>query len=135
MNLSTLRTNYGHSGVKLFAPAAYWRTPAEEVDLITGGCGPGGFGDKFVPDKILWVSVFEACRIHDWMYHIGTTEEHRAEADRVFKNNMQRIVRHHGGFLRYPREILVLGYYVSVSYCGGPAFWDSKNDDLEMGTV
>ncbi len=44
---------------KLFAPKEYGQQPCcyhkaspELIKEATGGCGPGGPGDKFVPDKL-----------------------------------------------------------------------------------
>lgn len=51
--------------VNLIAPASYWQATKEDIDNLTGGCGPGDAGDLIVPDKILGVSILEACKIHD----------------------------------------------------------------------
>jgi len=112
---------------KLFEPELYQKMPAAEIDEFTGGCGPGkGIGDRLVPDKILCVSIFKACRIHDFMYFFGETIDDKLEADRVFLNNMVRIIRSKSTAfwpLRCLRLRLARRYYQAVKYFGGPAFW------------
>ena len=121
--------------LKLYAPKAYWETPENELKQITGGCGPGGIGDWLVPDTMYGLSVFKACQIHDFMYAMGETNDDKEEADRVFKNNLIRIIKHHGGILKSLRIIRAHTYYLSVKWFGGPAFWDNKNKDDEFRTV
>ncbi len=38
--------------VRLYAPEEYWDTPEHIIDAMTGGCGPGGFGDRGIEGKI-----------------------------------------------------------------------------------
>jgi len=100
----------------------------DEIDAITGGCGPGnGVGDRFVPDRILFLSIFDACRIHDFMYRFGVDINDKREADRVFLNNMVRIIVDHGGWLWWIRLWIARWYYSAVKYFGGVAFWNGKN--------
>ena len=119
--------------MKLFAPEAYWNAPRAEIDRIAGGCGPGRIGDKLIPDSLLGASIKEACRIHDYMYHVGATVEDKKEADRVFLNNMLRIIFAGAKFfaLRYPRIFMAYVFYRMVKEFGGPAFWKSKNSPDE----
>ena len=123
--------------VQLWAPEAYWAAAPEEVDRVAGGCGPGGFGDHLVPDTMYGLSVTPACRIHDFMYHIGETDDDKDEADRVFLNNLFRIIdaRSESRILRRLRRIRARTYYYAVSYGGGPAFWNSKNNESEFREV
>ena len=115
--------------MKLWAPAAYWRTPKGLREEITGGCGPGGIGDMLIPDTIWGLSVKPACAIHDWMYHFGDTDQHKTQADRVFLNNMLRIIKNKTKWkwLARLRIRRAKTYYFFVKHCGGPAFWDAKN--------
>lgn len=53
--------------VLLIAPESYWCLDEKEKQKIIGGCGPGSFGDIFVPDTILGCQITEACKIHDYM--------------------------------------------------------------------
>ena len=123
--------------VKLFAPESYYSDP--RVEEIVGGCGPGkGFGDWIVPDRIWGVSIVEACKRHDWMYFIGMTKEDKEEADRVFLNNMLRIIDDYDGWSRFFngfRRYRAVTYYNAVRDFGGPAFWNEKNEDREFREV
>ena len=80
----------------LDAPDEYWELTIEEIEKIiesTGGCGPGGIGDYLVPDTLYGViNVKDACRIHDYMYAVGETHKEKVEADKVFLDNMKRII-------------------------------------------
>ena len=119
--------------VKLSAPPLYWITPAEEIDKVTGGCGPGRFGDFIVPDNILGLSIFKACRIHDYEYHIGETLADKIKADNRFRDNMIRLVN--AGtkwyWLKRMRLWVVKRYYQAVKERGGPHFWNDKDEDLQ----
>jgi hypothetical protein len=122
--------------MKLWAPESYWTDP--RVNEVTGGCGPGGIGDWFVPDSIWGVSITEACKRHDWMYFIGKTKEDKEEADRVFLNNMLRTIDNYKGWSRFLngfRRYRAITYYNAVSDLGGPAFWNDKNNDSEFKEV
>lgn len=53
--------DYAEGGeLKLFAPPTYWTTPGDEIDVVAGGCGPGGAGDRLVPDTVWFLSIREA---------------------------------------------------------------------------
>ena len=55
--------------VKLYAHPECWlfrKNNPEEFKSF--GCGPGGAGDKLVPDTMYGLDVSNACRIHDWYY-------------------------------------------------------------------
>lgn len=122
---------------QLYAPKAYWDMDPKMVDEITGGCGPGGVGDRFVPDTVYLLSIFDACRIHDWMYRFGETLADKDEADRIFLNNMVRIVEASRGpkWLKKLRLRRVQKYYLAVHLLGGSAFWKGKNDEKNLSTV
>ena len=122
---------------KLFAPKEYWSMPKKTIDKITGGCGPSGTGDMIVPDTIYGLSVKSACRIHDFMYYFGENLEDKDRADRVFLNNMIRLIKNGSKFfiLRKLRLLRALTYYRAVKYFGGAAFWAGKNPTDEEGDV
>jgi hypothetical protein len=118
----------------LYAPELYWKYKSREPELlaeIVNGCGPAGWKSKWIPDTIYGVSIREACNIHDFMYHIGTCEADRDEADRVFKNNMLRIITAESStdFTLWLRRQRVLKYYWFVHNMGGTYFWADKNSD------
>ena len=134
--------------MKLFAPQSYWNAPLTVREEMTGGCGPGRIGDYFVPDTIYGLNVKKACKIHDWMYFLGEVQKDKKKADRVFLNNMLRIIA--GAALRkaFPWYYLGLGfliriplmrlrirraytYYKAVKRFGAGAFYKGKNSDTE----
>ena len=123
--------------VRLYAPEEYWDTPEHIIDAMTGGCGPGGFGDMFVPDTLWGMNVFPACRIHDYMYGVGETLADKDEADRVFLNNMVRLAKAgtRWNWLRRLRLRRAGTYYFFVSKFGGDAFWKGKNKPEEEREV
>jgi hypothetical protein len=123
--------------ILLTAPKEYWAATEAERNAVTGGCGPGGAGDKFVPDKILGVSIFQACRIHDWEYYFGATMAEKKKADNRFRDNSQRIIMTVSKWriLMIARLIISWGYYIAVAYGGGPAFWANTGVPEEEGEV
>ena len=119
--------------VKLFAPNGYLQLDIKERLEIVNGCGPGGWKFDFVPDKILGLCIRECCNIHDYMYHIGQSIVDKKVADRVFLNNMIRLIDHKTKWrwLRNLRKKIAYGYYVAVKKFGGPAFWANKNEQVD----
>ncbi len=117
----------------LYAPEDYWNLSPSEREEICNGCGTKGLGGWFVPDTLWGLSIKEACNIHDYMYWAGRTEANREEADRVFLNNMMRIILAESGvILRFFRRYRAVSYYGAVQDMGGPAFWNSKNSPETM---
>jgi len=116
---------------KLYAPSAYWLYDQKELADLVNGCGPDGWKNELIPDHLLWVSIEEACNIHDFMYVFGVTEADREEADRVFLNNMLRIVEEQSKCwtTRFIRRKLALHYYSVVRDMGGTYFWADKNKE------
>jgi hypothetical protein len=121
----------------LFAPEAYWKLTPEQKANIVNGCGPGRFGSMIVPDSLWGLSIKEACNIHDYMFAVGETNEDRDEADRVFLNNMLRLIDAAGGWwaVKALRRQAAVKYYRAVADFGGPAFWSGKNKPSELQEV
>jgi len=115
---------------ELYAPKEYWSLSLEVKREISNGCGAGSALFDFVPDDILGLDISECCNIHDYMYHVGETNEDKLEADRVFLNNTIRVIDKNTSWkwLRKRRKNIAYMYYKAVSKFGGPAFWDGKND-------
>ena len=95
------------------------------------GCGPGGVGDWFVPDRMWFgVSVKDACRQHDHDYRfgIGASDEHRKECDDRMKENMHIIVHEKSDswILKQLRHIRINTYYVIVRVGGGSSYWGER---------
>lgn len=117
---------------KLYAPESYWNATPEQRKVVCNGCGVAGWKGKLVPNTMWGLDISKACDIHDWMYHYGNTEEDRCEADRVFLNNLIRIINAHDGMLAAIRRYRATTYYNTVRAYGGAAFWDNKNPDGTM---
>ena len=114
--------------VKLWCPESYKRATAEERKRKCNGCGTKGLGGILVPDTMYGLNIKEACDIHDWMYAEGNTITHKNTADRVFRNNLLRIInaRPHGrGIISFLRRRRARAYYKAVKHFGGPAFWSA----------
>ena len=101
---------------KLIAPDAYWTMTQEAIDEITGGCGPGAIGDKFVPDTIWGLNIFQTCRIHDFEWHLAETAEDYRRADLNFLGNMIILIyaESANGFMRFMRCHRAVTYFVAV---------------------
>jgi len=117
----------------LYAPPGYVNAPPE-IKRALNGCGTAGWKNYLVPDTILGLCVTPACNIHDWMYTVGDTLNDKQEADRVFLNNMVRLIENAGGWwilkrMRLNRAFL---YYQAVKNFGGAAFWDGKNSESNL---
>ncbi len=113
--------------MKLFAPIEFWKAKASRR---LGGCGPGSIGDWLVPDTVWGLSIRLACLIHDWMYEVGKAIVDKERADRVFRNNMVRMINSETKyeFLKRLRLRRANTYYKMVDKYGGPAFWKDKED-------
>lgn len=120
---------------KLYAPESYWNASPEVKEAIVNGCGTSGWKGSLVPETVYGLSVHPACDIHDFMYYQGSTLAEKQEADRVFLNNMLRIVEAKGGWLYRLRRLRVHTYYEAVEHFGGPAFWDGKNKEENLREV
>lgn len=122
----------------LYAPKVYgnqpywfWEGPPE---IREWGCGPGkGIGDRIVPDHLLGLSIKIACSIHDHMYFWGVTKDDKEMADRVFLQNMNRLIKAKGGLLKPARYLLAITYYNAVSHFGTTSFWNKKHEEDLIG--
>ena len=155
--------------VDLWMPDSYHDASPDDKDGICNGCGPQGWLAFFVSEEASGVPfapacnihVLEvgehvggvrvpfapACNIHDWMYEFAEPFiTHKEAADRVFQNNLVRLVRAFdrydilGNFidvedqrLRDKRLQVAELYYLAVSKFGGDAFWANKGGhDVEV---
>lgn len=111
----------------LYMPGPYIEADDNIKALICNGCGAAKSKFDFVPDTVWGLDITPACHIHDWMYHHGKTIDDKDEADRVFLNNMLRLIERGNRFLKPLRRRRALKYYESVVAFGGPAYWANKN--------
>ena len=118
------------SPVKLFAPADYIKASKRVRAKAVNGCGTSGWKGALVPETIYGLLITAVCNIHDWMYLRGETLADKEEADRVFLNNLLRLIDSgtRWGWLKVLRRRRALKYFHAVRIAGGPAFWDGKND-------
>lgn len=112
----------------LYASPSYIAASPEERKARSNGCGAKGILD-FVPDTFYGLSVTQACNIHDWMYSDGRTLADKEAADRIFLNNMLRIISNHteNRLLLALRRRRAYTYYECVKRFGAPAFFAGKN--------
>ena len=116
---------------ELYAPESYWRLPESEKREICNGMGAkDSLISFFIPNTFYGLDMTECGNIHDYMYHIGKTIEDKRQADRVFLNNMLRVINKESanGFMRFIRSRRAMTYYNAVNELGGPAFWAGKPD-------
>ena len=111
----------------LYAPKEYCELTPETKKRIVNGCGAANARFDFVPDRIWGLKITEACNIHDFMYQMGATNEDKEIADRVFLNNLVRLIKAKGGILKPLRMIRAKEYYLAVKFFGASAFWEGKN--------
>lgn len=115
------------SKTRLYAPPAYYDLSEVERARICNGCGTKGLGGLIVPDTLWGLEIEDACDIHDFMWHEGSTIEDKREADRIFLNNMLRLIDGGSKWLKWIRRRRAYKYYEGVAVFGGPAFWAGKN--------
>ena len=113
----------------LDASAGYIKADDAERDLIANGCGPAGWRVDVVPDSIFFLSIKEACRIHDWDYQHGKTWADKKAADKRFLDNIHALInakRNQWRWVKRKRRKLARVYYLAVKYGGGNAFKKGK---------
>lgn len=126
----------------LKAPKEFWdliKNSPNDIKRISNGCGPkklffgSDIGDALVPDTIWGLSICKACDIHDFMYTLGITEKDKEVADRIFLDNMFRIIDQKNGYswMRVLRRKRAEKYYKAVSNMGENAFL--KNAEAKKG--
>jgi hypothetical protein len=116
------------SGV-LFAPTGFKLASTKKLESICNGCGAANAKFDFVPDRIYGTCITYACHIHYFMYNEGLTIEDKQEADRVFLNNLLRLIdkdKHKWYKPTKLQRIRAKEYYQAVDWFGGPAFFNGK---------
>ena len=109
---------------ELYTPESYKNASSYEKDRVCNGCGPKGIGSVVIPNSIWGVNITQACNVHDWMYDRGCTIQDKEQADRVFLNNMIRLIGHSSfRWLTRLRQMSARNYYRAVRDFGGPYFW------------
>lgn len=119
----------------LFAPKVYSLLSKEEKAAYCNGCGAKE--GICIPSTFYGLDISEACNIHDFMYAVGTTLNHKDKADRAFLNNLTRIIVARSNWITKPLRLKRAKlYYNAVKYFGGKAYWAGKNlksEELQYG--
>lgn len=132
--METIRQQVKKHG--LDAPAAFWATDDATLAMITGGCGPGRFGNFGWFDNMLGVNVKAACTVHDFEYCIGTTKKAKDAADKRMLDNMLTIInkKSESAILRWLRSYMATSYYRAVADKGWNSFVKATIVDSEKFT-
>ena len=112
----------------LSAPASFLTASAEELEVVCNGCGSADSWFR-PPKRIYGTLIIYACIIHDWMYEKGLVFEDKQEADRVFQNNMDRLIKRDAHKYWKPtraQHVRALFYYQMVVWFGATSFWENK---------
>ena len=108
---------------KLIIPKGFRGSAAE----LSGGCGSDGALFDYVPDNFLGVDISLCCKIHDYLYTIGLTEEDKVLADKMFYKNLVRCVENDSPLIFKTTNLwLAKKYYQAVRDFGADSFWDGK---------
>lgn len=115
----------------LFIPSGYLELTFLQKKQICNGMGAKDSAlSALIPNTMYGLDVTEAGNIHDYMYYVGHTIQDKQEADRIFLNNLLRIINNYGGWLAFLRRRRALKYYEAVLYFGGPSFWETHNGNV-----
>ena len=108
----------------LKAPDSFWATDEATLAMLTGGCGPGKYGDYLVPDTMYGLSIKSACVVHDYEYAVGKTSDDKRKADLHFLENLLFIVNRDSRWkiAKWLRGYRVMSYYLAVANGGDSSF-------------
>ena len=109
-----------YKGYRLRAPEEF------DPSQIVGGCGPGKWGNRLIPNSILGVDISPACDIHDFCYLIGKTEEERDQSDIELFANSYRIIKQKSKnkLMSFLRAVILTWYFLAVAY-GGESVYEN----------
>lgn len=113
----------------LYASASFLAAEISEITDVVNGCGSSNAMFDFVPDSIYGMYIGYCCFVHDWGYYEGHDILDKEESDRIFLNNMLRMIDNDCPWYA-PKFLLRLRaktYYNAVRYFGGPSFFKDKN--------
>ena len=119
--------------VELYIPKEVWER-LEDKTIEKNGCG-SGWSAGLIPDVIFGLDFTMPCAVHDEMYFLGRSVEDKHEADRVFLNNMLRMVEQRPWYLQGYGKWVAKRYYEAVVLFGASAYWDGKNNKEDMRKV
>lgn len=117
-------------GVSLFAPQDFWFLRIKEMKHRGYGCGPGGLGDKLIPDSMYFLCVWWPCAIHDHMYRDkeATTLYDKWAADVVLLTNLNDWIEAKTklSIVRAARRYRAMTYFQAVRDGGKKSFFQGK---------
>lgn len=124
-------------GFRLAAPQSFWDYLDQDMSDVVNGCGPGGLGDRIVPDNVYFLSIKAACKIHDWMFTILNDEHGFLLSNQVFLDNMLRInhARTKNKLLYLLRFKRIQKYYRMVTDFGRLFYYDNHVSLYENQTI
>lgn len=109
----------------LSKPDSYTAADRADIERVTNGCGPGGWRVDLIPDHLGDVDISEPCRIHDWEYSFGGSEEDRLKADvRLYVNVAGNVLLNDSYAVPLQMAAAVI-FYRAVREAGA-AFWGVK---------
>jgi hypothetical protein len=114
---------------ELLSSQSYKDASLEVKEVVTNGCGPGGWKFDIIPDTMYGLSIKEACNIHDWDYSVGTYLADKLLADKRLLSNLNILIDNYKGwscFLNPLRRLRALEYYEAVHIAGYSAYWKGK---------
>jgi hypothetical protein len=94
----------------------------------TGRCGPsnGSVLEQIIPERILWLKITAACKIHDYCYAVAKNTRDKDTADIEMFANCFRIMKQRGQrynsmlhkCLCFPRAVIMTWYMLAVLFGG-----------------
>lgn len=111
-------------GYKLRAPVGFLESKQAEI----GRCGPGKLGGRLVPDKILGLSIRPACKIHDYTYQVGETQEDKDNSDIELFANGFRIIKQRSNWIMVGLRSLILHIYFMACIYGGNLVYGDEDE-------
>jgi len=109
----------------LFAPASFLTADVTEITDVVNGCGAANAKFDFIPDTVWGLYIGYCCFIHDWGYYKGRDILDKEESDRIFLNNMLRMIDNDCPWYipKFLMRLRAKTYYNAVHFFGGPSFF------------
>lgn len=121
-------------GVKLYAPINFWDFKIKELKERGYGCGPGGLGNKIIPDSMYLLCVWWPCAIHDHMYRDekARTLFDKWAADVVLLTNLNDWIEAKTKYqpMKALRRHRAITYFTAVRDTGEKSFFKGKETKL-----
>ena len=106
--------------MELVVPDSFRKATWMETLEVCNGCGPESW--KYKIDRILFINLFDACCIHDWMYEEGGGRAEKRVADIYFIVNIIIILLRSPSWWNAIRVPSAMLFYTAVHFGGGSSF-------------